>query len=193
VIASKGAADKWVVAYYYQVAWLYQAPSFNPDTIVSALELFLLNRKGASQWQGEMILWVNADAEDHQLECVKDGMVFPKKNMKRSWKNIKRAQKRNEYGKELEYNSSLGSSDFRFLLFDLFRSNHVQQWYRFLGWLALGHNGHGNSCTGYCFLDGNNQMATPTDQEVEPKAKQKERKHSIIGQDSERVIKQYPC
>jgi hypothetical protein len=36
------------------------------------------------------------------------------------------AKLRNEYGKKLEYNSSLGTSDFWVLLYDLFRSNYVQ-------------------------------------------------------------------
>ena len=126
------------------------------------------------------ILWVNADAVDHQQECAKDGMVYPKKNLKRSWQNIKQKIRVNKFGKELEYNSALDSSDFWVLLYDLFRSNYVQQRYRFLGWHTLGHYGHGNCCTGYCVLDRNYQMATSPDQEVESKAKQKELKQWII-------------
>jgi hypothetical protein len=60
-------------------------------------------------------------------------MVYPKKNLKRSWQNIKQKIRVNKFGKELEYNSALDSSDFWVLLYDLFRSNYVQQRYQFLG------------------------------------------------------------
>ena len=111
--------------------------------------------------------WVNVDVEDRQPECAKDGTVFQKKNMNKNLQNTRTKTRTNEHGQKLEYHSTLGSPYFRFLLLNILWCNYLHREYRLLGRTTMGHNGHGNRCPWYRFLDGHHQVAIASNQEVE--------------------------
>jgi hypothetical protein len=81
-------------------------------------------------------------------------------------------QRVNKFGKELEHYSSLGSPRLWILYFVLFRCDHIQWRHRILERSARGDKFCRNCGPRNRFLDWYYQMATPSNQEVEPKAKQ---------------------